>query len=220
MEEIVLKAKRRDVIGKQVKALRREGLVPAIIYGLGLTPIPLSLDYRDASRVLHVVSSSHLLVIDIEGDQHTTLIRDRQRDPVTGNILHVDFLEVSMTETLRTMVSLDVQGESPAVTEEGGVLVAGQEQIEVECLPADLPSSIVVDLSVLKEIGDALYVRDLNIPPKVDVLTDSEEMVLLITAPAVEIEEEELEEELEEEIEEPEVIERGRKEEEEEEEES
>jgi large subunit ribosomal protein L25 len=216
MEEFVIQAKRRQVVGKQVKVLRREGWLPAVIYGQGVDTIPISLEYLSAVRVLSTVSLSRLVVVDIEGERHNALVRERQRHPVTGNILHVDFHEVSMTETLRTMVSLELQGDSSAVEELGGILVVGQEQVEVECLPGDLPSQIGVDISVLKEIGDGLYVRDLPVPSKVDILTDPDEMVALVTHPAAEPEEEE-EEELELEMEEPEVIERGRREEEEEE---
>jgi large subunit ribosomal protein L25 len=218
MEEIVISAKRREVIGKQVKVLRREGWLPAVIYGHDIGSIPISLDYRDASRILSAVSSSRLVVVEIDKARHNALVRERQRHPVTGNILHVDFQEVSMTEKLRTMVSLEIQGEAPAVEEFGGILAAGQEQIEVECLPGDLPNLIGVDISSLKEIGDALFVRDLPVPPNVEILTDLDELVVIISAPAAEPEEEEEVEELELEMEEPEVIERGKAEEEEEEE--
>jgi large subunit ribosomal protein L25 len=216
MEEVVLKAKRREVIGKQVKALRREGWLPAIIYGSGIDPLPISLNYREAHRVLPGISSSRLIVVDVDGERHTSLVRERQRHPVTGNMLHLDFQEVSMTEKLRTMVSLELIGVAPAIDNYGGILVPGQEHIEIECLPGDLPNLIEVDISGLGEIGDALYVRDLVIPSNVEVLTELDELVVVITAPAAEPIEEEVEEE--EEVygaEEPEVIERGKREEEE-----
>ncbi|MBN1146648.1 MAG: 50S ribosomal protein L25 [Anaerolineales bacterium] len=212
MEEIVIQAKHRQVIGKQVKALRREGWLPAIIYGHGFDPIPISLNYRESNRILPTVSSSRLVIVDIDGVRHNAVVRERQRHPVTGNMLHVDFQEVSMTEMLRTNVSLELRGEAPAVEEFGGIVVAGQEQIEIECLPGNLPNVIEVDISSLKEIGDALYVRDLPVPPNVEILTDLNELVVVITAPVAEPEEaEELE------TEEPEVIERGKREEEEQE---
>lgn len=123
-----------------------------------------------------------------------------------------------MTESLRTAVGLDLQGEAPAVANYGGISVTGVEELMVECLPADLPERIIIDLSSLKRIGDAIYVRDVQAPPNVEILADPEEMIILITAPAAEpVEEEELVEELELEGEEPEVIERGKREGEEEE---
>ena len=219
MEEVVLKATRREVVGKHVKALRRQGWLPAIIYGSGIEPLPISLNYREANHILPGISSSRLVVVDVDGAKHTSLVRERQRHPVTGDMIHLDFQEVSMTEKLRTMVSLELIGEAPAIDTYGGILVLGQERIEIECLPGDLPNLIEVDISGLEEIGNALYVRDLLIPRNVEVLTDMDELVVVITAPAAEpVEEEEEEEELEAYgVEEPEVIERGKREEEEEE---
>ncbi|MEW5868294.1 MAG: 50S ribosomal protein L25 [Chloroflexota bacterium] len=211
MEEIVLKAEPRTVIGKQVKALRREGKLPAVIYGHGFAPMVIVLDYRTATRSLMSVSSSHLIAVEVEGQPHNVLVRERQFHPVSGAMLHVDFQEVSMTERLRTSVSLVLEGDAPAVKNYNGVIVTGQEEVEVECLPRDLPERIEVDLSVLKEIGDAIYVRDLVIAPEVEVLTDGDEMIILVTAPAAEPKVEGEEAIAAEE--EPEVIERGKREE-------
>ena len=215
MDKVVLKASKRDVIGKKVKALRREGQLPAVIYGRGIESISISLDAHEANRVLPGVSSSQLLNIEVEGENHTTLVRDRQRDPVTGTMLHIDFQEISMTESLRTAVGLDLQGEAPAVSDFGGIPVTGVEELMVECLPTDLPERIIVDISSLAEIGDAIYVRDIQAPPKVEILSDPEDMIILITAPSAEpVEEEEEAEMFEEEAEEPEGIDKGKKEEE------
>lgn len=218
MEEIVFQASHRDVIGKQVKALRREGKLPAVLYGHRIEPMPVSLDARDAGRVLPTVTSSLLVVVDVDGERHNALVREKQRDPVQGNLLHVDFLVVSMTEKLRAHVVIELEGDAPAIREFNGALVTGTEELEVECLPQDLPERFTVDLSVLEEIGDSIHVKDLQIPSGVEVLTDLEDLVVLVTSQAAEEEEEEeVEEELEEEEGEPEVIERGKREEEEEE---
>lgn len=210
MDEFVLQAKKREAVGKQVKKLRREGLMPAIIYGHEIESLPISLDYRETSRALSKITSSNLVVVDVDGEQITTLVRDRQYDPVTGHILHVDFLSISMSEKLRTEVSLDFIGEAPAVRNLGGVLVTGIESLEVECFPRDLPDKIDVDISILKEFGDSIYVKDLEIPENIEVLTSEDEMLILITTPAAEpVEEEEVEEEEFEEGEEPELVDRG-----------
>jgi large subunit ribosomal protein L25 len=215
MEEIVLQAKSREMIGKQVKILRREGMLPAVLYGHNLNAIPISLDFREASRILPTITSSHLVIIEVDGERHTTLVREKQRHPVQGTILHVDFQVLSLTEKLRTHVVIIQEGEAPAVKNYNGVIVTGLEQLEVESLPGDLPERIKVDISGLEEIGDAIYVRDIVLPPTVEVLTDPDELIVVVNAPAAE--EVELEEvEAEEVEEEPEVIERGRKEEEEE----
>ncbi len=214
MEELFLKAQQRDVIGKQVKAMRRGGRLPAVLYGKTIQPIAVSFDSHDANKILPRITSSHLIVIEVDGEKHTALVREKQFHPVQGNLVHVDFMVVSMTEKLRANVSIDLSGESLAMEELNGVLVTGIEEIEVESLPADLPERIVVDISVLNEIGSAIYVRDLQLPPGLRVLTDEDEMIALITAQEA-VEEEVVEEEVEEEEEEPVVIEKGKREEEE-----
>jgi large subunit ribosomal protein L25 len=213
MEEIVLQAKKRDVLGRQVKALRRQGGLPAILYG-SIDPLAITLDAHNAERVLQSVTSSHLITLDVEGSPHSVLVRERQRNPLTGHLIHVDFQVVSLTKKLRANVLLDLVGDAPAVKEHSGVLVTGLESLEVECFPQDLPERITIDLSVLGEIGDAIYVRDLHLPDVVEVLEDPDEMVILVTAQEAEPVEEE-EEVAEAAEEEPEVIERGKKEEEE-----
>lgn len=211
MEETVIKATRRTLIGKQTAQLRRAGQLPAVVYGKRVEPTPICMDMREASKILSTVSSSHLVTIDLEGTPIRALVRERQRNPLKDSLVHVDFLAVSMTEKLTAMVQIVLHGESLAVKQNLGVLVSGVEQIDVECLPGDLPETIVVDVTNLKEVGDTVQVGDLPIDTaKVEVLTDSEEMVVLITALAVE----EVEE-VEVVGEEPEVIEKGKKEEEE-----
>ena len=215
MEEVILKANKREVIGKKVKRLRQNGLMPAVIYGRNTASIPISLDDREVNRVLSSVSSSQLLILDIDGENITTLIRDRQYHPVTGSILHIDFYEVSMTEKLRTDINIIIRGEAPAAKNLGGILVTAQETLEVECLPKDLPERFVVDISNLEEIGDSIFVRDIPLPSGVELLTDPDELVIVVSTPVAE--EEEIVEEVEVTEEEPEIIERGKREEEEEE---
>lgn len=218
MEEVVIQAKKRDVIGKQVKALRRSGGLPAVLYGSGIHPTPILLDAREAGRILSSISSSALLTIDMDGERHLALVRDRQRHILLGTFTHIDFQVVSRTEKLRTGVALEATGTSPAVEEEVGILMTGLEELRVECFPQDLPEQITVDISGLMKVGDAIYVKDITPPAKVEFLDDPDETVFVITAPTAEevIEEEEVAEE--EGLEEPEVIERGKREEDDEEE--
>jgi large subunit ribosomal protein L25 len=209
MEEVVLKAQKRDVIGKQVKALRRAGRLPAILYGRSISPVAVTFDNKEISRIMPYVTSSQLVIIEMEGERHHALVRERQLHPVLGSLLHVDFNVVSMTEKLRAYVSIHLVGESPAVKDFDGILVSALEELEVECLPKYLPERIDVDVSVLKQIGDVIHIRDLALAEEIEVLTDMSEMVVLVTAPEAEevvaVEPGEPE---------PEVIERGKKEEE------
>ncbi len=160
--------------------------------------------------LLPKISSSQLVVVDVDGKLHTVLVRERQRHPVTGNLLHIDFQEVSLTEKLRVKVGLQFKGEAPAVKMFDGIVVTSLEVLEVECLPGDLVNYLEVDLSVLGQIGDAIYVRDIPLPPKVQVLGDLDEVVVVVTAPVAEVAVAEEAAAFE-----PEVIEKGKKEEEE-----
>jgi large subunit ribosomal protein L25 len=135
---------------------------------------------------------------------------------ILGDLLHVDFQIVSLTETVRANVTIQLEGEAPAVEDGSAILVTGLEEIELECLPQDLPSRIVVDVSGLGEVGDAIYVRDLPLPADVKLWSDPEELIVLVTYITMEEIEEEEEEVLVEDLEEPEVIERGKREDEEE----
>jgi large subunit ribosomal protein L25 len=217
MEEVVLKANRRNILGKQVKAIRREGKLPAVIYGHYIDPISIEMDLRDTSKRLTGLAPSALVTVEVEGTPHRALVREKQRNKITGILLHVDFLEVSMKEKLRSQVYMEITGLAPAIKDFSGVLVTGSDEIEVECLPQDLPERIIVDVSGLMKIGDGIYVRDLAVPEGVKILQDPDTMVALIAAQAAV--EEEVAPVVEEVVtEEPEIIEHGKKEEEEEEE--
>lgn len=181
MEKVVLKATKRDVVGKQVKAMRREGKLPAVIYGRHLEPLSISLEAHSAGLALAKVTASSLVTIDVDGTEYPALVRERQRDYIKGNLTHVDFLAVDLNEKLRTSVGLAFVGVSPAVKDYNGVLVHNLERLEVECLPGDLPERITVDIAMLKQIGDIIRVRDLNISDKVRILADEDEPVAVVT---------------------------------------
>jgi len=220
MEKVVIQAEKRSVTGKQVKALRREGKLPAVIYGYGIDPISIVLDTHSSSRTLARASSSTLLTIELEGKQYPTLVREKQLDFIRNSLIHVDFLAVSMTEKLTANVAVHIEGEAPAVKEFGAILVTNLTELEVECLASDLPERFTVDVSSLTEIGSGIYVKDVTPPANVEILSDPEEVLVVATAMAAE-EEEEVEEELleGEEGEGPEVIGKGKEEDEEGEEE-
>ncbi len=210
MEREVLQASRRTVLGKQVGALRRQGKLPAILYGAHIQPIPITLETREAERVLRHMTTSSLVNIELEGQTYPALVRERQRDPIKNHLLHVDFQAVSLTEKIRANVGIELVGISPAVKDWNAILVTPLDELEVECLPQDLPERIAVDVSGLTNIGDGIRVSDLVISDKVRILNDPEEMVVIATA----AEAEEVVAEVGAEVE-PEVIEKGKKEEEE-----
>jgi large subunit ribosomal protein L25 len=205
-ERVGLTAEKRTVIGKQVKQLRRQGWVPGVMYGHGFDPVPLRFEKKSLRHVLSKVGGSQLISINIAGNKQPemVLVRDVQRDPIRGSLLHVDFYRVRMTERLTTEVPLMIVGESPVVEAREGILLQGISSIEVECLPGDLVDAIEVDLTDLVAIDQALYVRDLAVPAGIDILTDLDEMVVRVVP--LEAEEVEEEEEVMPEAEEVEVI--------------
>lgn len=212
MEKAVLHATRRTVLGKQVGQLRRQGKLPAIMYGHNIEPTPISMDLHTSSQILDRLTASSLITIELDGIENAALVREKQRDYIRGTLIHIDFQIVSLTEKLRATVSIVLSGLSPAVKDFNGVVVSGLDEIEVECLPQDLPERIVVDISNLRKIGDGIYVRDLVVAENVEILENSDEMIVIVTATAAE-EEEVVEEAVS--TEEPEIIEKGKKEEEE-----
>jgi len=216
MEKVVLRASKREVTGKQVKALRRSGMLPAVIYGRHVEPIAISLDAHTASLALAKLTSSSLVTIDVGGKQYPSLVREKQRNYVKGTLLHVDFLAVDLTEKIRANVRIELTGVSPAVKDLNAVLVNNLTTLEVECLPTDLPERFIVDISVLKQVGDGFRVSDLKVADNVRILTDPEEMIVVTTFAKAEEEVAAVAEGAV--VEEPEVIEKGKKEEEGEEE--
>jgi large subunit ribosomal protein L25 len=220
MEEIQLLANRRTVVGKQVNALRREGLIPAIVYGGGGESIPVELNAKEAIKILNETSTSTLITLKVGKDDHRVLLRDIQYDVIKRIPIHVDFLRVEMDTAIRTSVPIDFVGEAPGVKEQGGVLVIGLDELEIEALPADLPDKVVVDLEVLEEIDSMIIVSDVFVGKGVEVLTEPDEVLAHIVYQEIEeIEEEEVEAVVETGVE-PELVEREKHEEFEEEEES
>lgn len=213
MDKIVLHAEKRKVTGKQVRKLRREGKLPAIIYGHKVEPTALSLDLKETTKILSTLTGSSLVTVSIEGKEEAVLVREKQKDYIKGTLLHVDFQVVSLTEKLTTGVEVELTGIAPAVKDFNGVVVSGLPEVKVECLPQDLPEKIVVDISNLLKIGDAIYVRDLPAIEKVTVLDNPDELIAIISATKEE-EVVEVAPVAEGELAEPEVIEKGKKEEE------
>jgi len=196
MEAVTLDANERKTIGKQVKALRRQGLLPAVIYGVGIDPLPIELDEKVASRVLANVGGSTLIDLKIGKDTHKVLVREFQRDVIRRNILHVDFLVVAMDVVITAVVPVVLVGEAPAMEELGGIIVSGLNEIEVEALPEDLPEQVTADIGALASMNDAITAGDLALGEKVTLITDPGETIANVIAQMAEevIEEEELEE--------------------------
>jgi large subunit ribosomal protein L25 len=214
MEQIELKAEKRTIIRKRVKGLRRDGLVPAVLYGPKTEPIPIQCDGRELQRVLARAGGTNLISVRIggAGRPKMALAREAQRDPITNELYHVDFYQVVMTEKVKTEVNVVLTGQSPPVQQNVAMLLQGTDWVEVECLPGDMIHSIEVDLSTLLEIDDAIYVKDLQVPDNITILSDGDEMVAKVQRLRLVEEEEEVEEVVEVAPEEVEVIAKGKEE--------
>lgn len=186
MEKVVLKATKRGVAGKQVKAMRREGKLPAVIYGRHTEPVNIALDAHAASLALAKITSSSIVTLDVDGTEYPALVREKQRDFIKNRLLHVDFLAVSLTEKLRTTVALHFVGVSGAVKDYNAVFVHNLEQFHVECLPTDLPERIDVDIAILARVGDVIRVKDVTLSDKIRVLENPDTVVAVASAPKVE----------------------------------
>ena len=224
-EKIILTAQKRTIKGKQVGTLRRQGLLPGIIYGkLGkahIDPVMIKLDLHEASKIINLLTGSSLVTVDVEGKEYPVVVREVQKDIIYGTLRHIDFMAVSLTDKLQTAVPIELIGQAPAETNMVGVVVTGISELMIECLPQDMPERIEVDATLLVDMDSAIFVKDLVLPDSVDILSDPEELIAGVTHVAIEeepeVEEDELAELLEGEAE-PEVIEKGKQEEGEEEE--
>jgi large subunit ribosomal protein L25 len=200
MERIELKSETRAIHGKQVKRLRAASQIPAVVYGPDMSSQSIQIDERGLIKVLREAGATALidLYIDDGSEPHIVLAREIQRDSLTGRAMHVDFYEVRLTETVRTMPRLEFVGKSPAAEAGLGVLIHGMTSVEVECLPTELISSIEVDVSVLETLEDVITVSDLPVPDSVKIIADPSEMVASVVPTRMEVvEEEEAEEEFE-----------------------
>lgn len=211
-----LNVKTRTVTGKGVKNLRKQNLIPAVIYGKDVSPKNLIVEYLPFSRLYKEAGESTLIDLKIdEKEPVKVLIQEVQIDPLTGKFAHVDFHQVKMTEKIKAEILLKFVGEAPAVKELGGTLVKSIDKIKIECLPQDLVHEIEVDITPLKTFEDAIKIQDLKIPPGIKVLDDINETVATVEAPLTEEElKAELEVKPEEKVEAVEVVEKVKKEEE------
>ncbi len=197
--KIELKVSPREVLGKKVKRLRREGVIPANVYGHALESVAIQVTKDDLVSLLRSAGRNEIVYLRLDGEEpRPTFLRQIQRNPVTDAILHVDFYQISLKEKVRMEVPLALVGTAPAEQTQGGTLLHSLDRIAVEGLPTEIPSTIEVDVSGLEEIDATIYVRDLSVPGEVTVLSDPEQVVAKIAPPQVE---KEVEEEVEEEVE-------------------
>lgn len=196
--DLKLATKKRTKKGE--KDLRADN-VPAILYGKGIENEQLWVNKKIFDKVYDEAGESTILKLALEGDgERNVVVKDVQKDILSGQPIHVDFYQVRMDEEIEAEVEFVFVGESAAVKELGGVLVKNMDSVDIKCLPGDLLSKIEVDISRIKTFDDYIYIKDLKIPDKVEVLVDAETVVAMVSAPRTEEEMAELETEVKEDV--------------------
>ena len=181
MEEKHLTAELRSDYNKGAnRRLRKAGRIPAIVYGHD-EPIAISISGREFHKEFHTISESTLIRLAIDGTERQVLVKDYQDDIIRGDVLHIDFFEVESGKTLQTRVPIVLDG-SPVGVREGGVLEHGIYELDIECLPKDLPAEIHVDISELN-IGDSIHVGDMAAPDGVSILNNEDQTVAVCAMP-------------------------------------
>ena len=196
-ESLSLQAEPRSVTGKKVKGLRRLGLTPIHVYGRGIEPTALQADAVTLRKIVAQAGSNIPVTVEEEGSSRFAFIREVQRHPLTEDILHVDFLQVPLTETIRSEVPVYLVGEAPAVRLMDGALNQVLQSLQVESFPLDVPQFVEVDISSLEDFERSIHVSDLSLGDKVTVLNDPEELVARVNAPHGAVEEAEMPAEVE-----------------------
>lgn len=192
---MTLEASARTALGRRAKTLRKENLIPAVMYGHGVESRTISVPFQTFRKVLAQAGTSSLVDVVIDGSAPVkAIIKDIQMNPLTMSPIHIDFHQVNMNEKMTANVPLSFEGDSLAVKALGGTLVKSLDHVEVECLPADLPHEIVVSISQLNTFDDKITVGGLVLPKGVEVLNEVEAMVAFVEAPLTEDELKKLEE--------------------------
>jgi len=200
---------------EDLNKIREDGFIPAVIYGKDFDNKNLQVDTILFSRLYKEAGGSNIITLNIDDkDQEKVLIHDVQIDPVSDNIVHIDFYKVNMKQKIKTSIPLEFTGESILVVEQEGSFITNKSEVEVECLPTDLVDHIEIDISGLIDFDQNLKVSDIRTPSGVEILDDLEEMIAMVQPPRSEEELEALEEEVVEDVESVEVEDKGKEDEE------
>ncbi len=187
MERVSIAAEKREAHGKGVaRSLRRDGKVPAVLYREGRA-LSITLSRKELAKLINTAAGEQVMV-DLQftgGEKKLALLKDVQVDPIKGELLHSDFFEVSLTETVRISLHVTTVGEPIGVKRDAGILQHTLREVEVECLPDDIPGKVEIDISRL-EVGQSVHVNDLQFKEGIKVLTDPGDVIVTVISPVVE----------------------------------
>ncbi len=198
MKEVSISASRRELLGKgPARQSRMAGNIPAVVYGPELEPIPVAIEERSFRTAMKESGSlSSIISLDVDGKMNKVVLREIQRDPITSRILHMDFHAISMTKPLNISIPIHLEGIPCGVKTDGGIMQITMRDLEISCLPSDIPEALVLDVSDLG-IGDSIHVSDVSLD-KVQILAPEQRTIVVIAAPTVVKVDEPTEDELEE----------------------
>ncbi|MDP3880941.1 MAG: 50S ribosomal protein L25 [bacterium] len=178
-----LSATKRDVLGRAVGKLRKEGKIPAELYGKGIENAHLSVDSKEFNKVFEEAGESTMIDLMVDGKKTLVLIQDVSEHFLTGDVIAIDFYQPKLDEEVTVSVPIVFEGESPAVKDLGGIFIPSLEELEIEVLPTEIPHEFKVDISSLKEIGDHITVKDIPMPSdKIKVLVDENTAIASVIA--------------------------------------
>ena len=179
-----LVAKTRKIAGKKVKSLRKEGVLPAVLYGPKIKNENLEVNLKEFEKVYQEAGESTLISLEVAGKKkYLVLVHDLKREPIKDTPLHVDFYQPSLEEKIEVKVPVILEGEAPAVKNLGGTLIKNIAEVEVKALPQNLPKEIKVNVGGLKTFEDNILIKDLKVGEGVEILKDAEEIVAQVTPP-------------------------------------
>ncbi len=184
MDQIELKVTKREILGKKVRFLRRQGITPTNVFGHGIESLALQCDTAELRQVLAGAGQTRLISLTFDKGKRprTVVVREIQKETLTDELLHVNFYQVKMAEVMKVEVPVVLVGESPALKSNENVLMQEFNTLTVECLPGKIPTTIEMDISSLAERDQALYVKDIELGKDINVLHDPELMILKIKA--------------------------------------
>ena len=191
MDELILIATKRDVLGKKNRFLRRQGITPTHIFGHNIESQALQCDTTQLKRIIANAGTTRIISLKIDGEKQSksVFIREIQRDTVSKQLLHVDFYQVKRGEKIAVDVPIVLVGEAPAMKAKGRMLAYGITSLSIECLPENVPPQIEVDVNVLEELDQAIHVKDIVFDPDITVHADPEQLVVKVAEAVVKIEE-------------------------------
>lgn len=188
-QKLLLTGAKRKIVGRKVKSIRKEGLVPANVFGKKIKSLAVSVKSIDFRKIFSKAGATGIIYLEVaeEKEPRPVLVSAIQKHPVNGSLLHIDFRQVDLTEKVKAEVPIKIIGESPAVKDKNGVLVTVLAKVMVEALPVDLPESLEISIQSLVEIGQSVHIKDLMVDKaKVKIDAGDEEVVVIIQQPRAE----------------------------------